>query len=94
MWSEVHESDVRRLEVGPVTELFCEYIWNVEFSCNVEDFYFFKMDAFSDVVLTETYFFHSFFCEGFWPVQTGVVVIVTFGCIEEVNVGQVYEGVS
>ena len=26
--------------------------------------------------------------------QTGVVVIVTLGCIGEVNVGQVYEGVS
>ena len=38
--------------------------------------------------------FIPFFGEGFWPVQTGVVVIVTLGCIEEVNVGQVYEGVS
>ena len=61
----MHESDVQRLEVGPVTELFCEYIWNVEFSCNVEDFDFFKMDAFSDVVLTETYFFIPFFVSDF-----------------------------
>ena len=90
----MHERDVQRLEVGPVAELFCEYIWNVEFSFNVEDFDLLKMDALSDVVLTETYFFHYFFCKGFWPVHTGVVVIVTLGCIEDINVGQVWEGVS
>ena len=86
------ERDVQRLEVGPVAELFCEYIWNVEFSWNVEDFDLLNMDALSDVVLTETYF-SLLFCKGFCPFHTGGVVIVMLGCIEDINVGQVWEGV-
>ena len=61
----MHERYVQRLEVGPVAELFCEYIWNVEFSCNVEDFDLLKMDALSDVFLTETFFFITFFVKDF-----------------------------
>ena len=43
----------------------CEYIRDVEFSCNVDYFYLFEVDAFSDVVIAETDVLHSLCCEVF-----------------------------
>ena len=94
LWLGEHERIAQISEVVPIVDFFCEYIWNIEFPHNVEVLDFFKMDKCSDVVIAETYVFHSICCEKFWPVHTGVVAIVTLGWNEEKNMGQVWEGMS
>ena len=48
-----------------VTDLFFEYIWNIDFSYNVENYYCFEVDSFSYVVIVDTYVFHYLCCELF-----------------------------
>ena len=60
----------------------------------MENLFIFEMDSFSDVVIVKTYVFHPLCCEVFWPVHTGVVVIVSFVWNVEVDVWQVWEDVS
>ena len=52
----------------------------------MEDFYFFNMDALSDVVIVQYDLFHCLCCELFLPVHTGVVALAIFGCSIEVGV--------
>ena len=73
----------------PVTELSCENIQYVEFPINVEDFYFFEVNEFSDVVITNTDVFCSLCCELFLSFHSSVVVVVTIGCNGDFNVVQV-----
>ena len=73
----------------PVTEFFCEYIQDTDFSFNVEDFYFFEVNEFSDVVITNTDVFCSLCCELFLSFHSSVVVVVTIGCNGDFNVVQV-----
>ena len=60
----------------------------------MEDFYFADMDAFSDVVIVETYVFHNLCCEVFWTFHKGLVVVLTFIWAGDVNVWQVWENMS
>ena len=46
-------------EVGPAAELFCENAQCVEFTGSVENLYLVDMDIFYDMVVSETYVFHT-----------------------------------
>ena len=52
----------------------------------MEDLYLIEVDALPDVVFMEAEVIHSSCCEIFWPIHTGMVVVVEFGWKVEVYV--------
>ena len=60
-----HKYGTQCSEVVPFTVFFFENVRYVEFPRNVEDLYFGEIDAFSDVVIANTYVFHPLCCEVF-----------------------------
>ena len=50
-------------ELVPVAEFFFENVRYVEFPRNVDNFYFFEMDTFYDVVISEAGVFLPLCCE-------------------------------
>ena len=75
----MHEGVSELSEVGTVVELFCEYVQHIQLSINVENIYLVKVVVFPGVLFMDTGVIRSLLCEGFWPIHTGVVVIVEFG---------------
>ena len=64
-WSKAYKCVAQCSEAGPVAECFCENVQYIDFPINVENLYFFEMDAFSDVVIAEDILFHHLCCGGF-----------------------------
>ena len=93
-WYRSHKFILLWSEAGPVTELFYEIFWFVEFPRNVEGFYFFEVGIFSDMVSVEDDVFHPLYRDLCLTVHPCVVVIVTPGWDVEVNVWQLWLEVS
>ena len=78
MHSRVREVVTKRSEVRLVMELFCEDVWHIEFYRNLEYLYLLEAGAFHDVFFMEAEVIYSSCSELFWPIHTGMVVVVSF----------------